>query len=108
MALRLATADAIDEYGSTSDVDITLGNIFASEPIPISEVVLRQLIPMTPTRRYFSLIATLWHAWGRNHHGTPAWLAREYAYMFWARGDEYRAWQESGVVEKDLRPEGTT
>ncbi len=89
--LERTTADALEEYGSTHELREQLDELCASDPAPISEGVLRQLIQMTPTTRYFMLIFALWGVWYDHADNPPAWLEREFAYARWTNCAEYHA-----------------
>lgn len=91
--LTRAMGEALEDRGAHPEMDGVVDELFASEPAPISEVLLRQVVPMTPTTRYFSLIFAL--AWD----DAPEWLTRELAYAKWVVHDEYRAWRAVGWVD---------
>lgn len=83
-----------------------LASIFAGVPEPISEVVLRQVVELTPTSRRSSLIFALAGAWpgGPKPLLTASpdarrWLASELAYTQWTSRDEFPAWKEAGWVQ---------
>jgi hypothetical protein len=79
--------------------------IFADVHEPISATVLRQVVELTPTSRYSSLIFALAGSWPggpmpllEGSPEAPRWLARELAYTGWTSKDEFRAWRETGWV----------
>lgn len=95
--LARAAEEALEERGADPEVDAMLIDLFAAVPVPVSETVLRQVVPMTPTSRYFSLIFALVTQWSEQEH-CPEWLKREFAYATTVDSDEYRAWRKNRWV----------
>ena len=88
------------------DAEAELAAIFADVPEPISEVVPPQIVELTPTDRYSSLIFALAAASPgapkpllTGSPDAPRWLARELAYTRWTSRDEWRAWRDGGWVQ---------
>jgi len=103
--LRRALDDWHDDRAAYPDAEAALAHIFADVNEPISEVVLRQVVDLTPTSRYSSLIFALAGAWPggpmpllKGSPDAPRWLARELAYTGWTSKDEFRAWRQTGWV----------
>ncbi len=66
--LERATFDVEEEYGSIDELDIKVDRLIEVYPSPVSEVVLRQVIPLTPTHRHFMLVFGFWTEWWPNTH----------------------------------------
>lgn len=104
--LRRALDEAREDLAAYPAAEAMLASIFADVPEPINEVVLRQVVALTPTSRRFSLIFALAGAWPggpkpllTSSPDAPRWLARELAYTQWTSSDEFRAWKEAGWVQ---------
>ncbi|MDP1850298.1 MAG: hypothetical protein Q8K79_21095 [Solirubrobacteraceae bacterium] len=82
--LARAEADAREERGDASELQARLETLFAPDPAPISEHLLRQITDLTPVRRYFSLIFAI------TDEDAPPWLQRELEYAKWIAHDDYR------------------
>ena len=96
--LTRAMAEASEDRAAYPHMDARLEDLFAEARNPISPLVLSQIVEMTPTGRYFSLIFAFSNLWGERER-VPAWLHRELAYAKSVVQDEYRAWREVGWVE---------
>lgn len=89
--LERATFDVEEEYGSIDELDIKVDRLIEVYPSPVSEVVLRQVIPLTPTHRHFMLVFGFWTEWVAEHPGGADLAQREYKFAVDDRTAEYRA-----------------
>lgn len=103
--LSRALDDWHDDRAAYPDMGTIMTGIFADVHEPISATVLRQVVELTPTSRYSSLIFALAGSWPggpmpllEGSPEAPRWLARELAYTGWTSKDEFRAWRETGWV----------
>lgn len=103
--LLQANAEVGEDRGAYPDMDARIAELFAEVPEPISEVLLRQIVSMTPASRYGALIfsfACAWPGGPRRLADAPdaaQWLYHELQYSLWLQSDEWRAWKEEGWVE---------
>ena len=103
--LRRAIDDWREDRAAYPDADATFARIFEDVPEPISEVLLRQLVDLTPTDRHSALIFALACSWPGGPKPVltgapeaPRWLVRDLAYTQWAGMDELRRWIDAGWV----------
>lgn len=106
--LRKALDEWREDRAAYPDAEAALSAILEDVPEPISKVVLSQIVELTPTSRYSSLVLALAGAWPGGPKplltaspDAPRWLARELAYTGWASSDEFRRWKDAGWVSNN-------
>lgn len=70
-------------------------SVLEAEEPPISEVFLRQLIPLGPCERRAQLAQACIAAWILDRTPPPDWLSHYSANAFYAEGEEYRLRKET-------------
>lgn len=89
LALAAWEADAED---SNRDIPASVETEAFMDPEnpPVSEVFLRQLIPLGPSRRRALLLSVCRAFWAIEYRSPPEWLARSSRHASGDEGDEYR------------------